>query len=66
MLADEPTGNLDAETGHEILTLLRGLNASDGLTIVMVTHDDAIAKDADHTVRLENGRIANAKLAVVA
>lgn len=66
LLADEPTGNLDTETGHEILSLLRGLNTSDGLTIVMVTHDDAIAKDADHTVRLENGRIANAKLAVVA
>lgn len=66
LLADEPTGNLDTETGSEILTLLRGLNTSEGLTIVMVTHDDAIAKDADHTVRLENGRIANAKLAVVA
>ncbi len=66
LLADEPTGNLDAETGHEILSLLRGLNASEGLTIVMVTHDDAIAKDADHTVRLENGRIADAQLAVVA
>ncbi|QEG41747.1 ABC transporter ATP-binding protein [Roseimaritima ulvae] len=66
LLADEPTGNLDAETGNEILTLLRGLNASDGLTIVMVTHDDAIARGADHTVRLENGRIADAKLAAVA
>ncbi|WP_153557524.1 ABC transporter ATP-binding protein [Roseimaritima sediminicola] len=66
LLADEPTGNLDTETGQEILELLRGLNQNEGLTIVMVTHDDAIARDADYTVRLENGRVADAKLAAVA
>ncbi len=57
LLADEPTGNLDAETGHEILALLRGLNFEDGLTIVMVTHDESIAASVDRTVRLENGLI---------
>lgn len=60
LLADEPTGNLDSETGRSILDLLRDLNESDELTIVMVTHDDAIAAVADRTVRLESGRIAEA------
>ncbi len=66
LLADEPTGNLDSETGHEILALLKGLNQHDDLTIVMVTHDDAIAADADHTVRLQNGQLAKRPLADVA
>lgn len=57
LLADEPTGNLDSETGRSILDLLHDLNQSDGLTIVMVTHDDAIAAVADRTVRLESGQI---------
>lgn len=58
LLADEPTGNLDTETGRSILDLLHDLNESDELTIVMVTHDDAIAAVADRTVRLESGQIA--------
>lgn len=60
LLADEPTGNLDSETGQEILKLLYDLNQQEGLTIVMVTHDDAIAEGADRTVRLQNGRIHQA------
>jgi lipoprotein-releasing system ATP-binding protein len=58
LLADEPTGNLDQKTGSEILALLKKLNREQSLTIVMVTHDQAIAKQADRTVRLVEGRVA--------
>jgi lipoprotein-releasing system ATP-binding protein len=57
LLADEPTGNLDTETGLDILQLLRGLNHDDGLTIVMITHDDSIATGADNLLRMKNGQI---------
>lgn len=57
LLADEPTGNLDRKTGQEVIRLLRKLNDEQGLTIVMVTHDDEIARQADRTVQLVEGRI---------
>jgi lipoprotein-releasing system ATP-binding protein len=57
LLADEPTGNLDYGTGQEIIKILRTLNTQQNLTIVMVTHDRAIAEQADRIVRLVNGRI---------
>ena len=57
LLADEPTGNLDGQTGREILDILRSLNRRENLTIVMVTHDDSIARQADRTVRLIEGRV---------
>jgi len=57
LLADEPTGNLDQATGTEIIRILRTLNRQQNLTIVMVTHDRAIANQADRIVRLANGRI---------
>jgi lipoprotein-releasing system ATP-binding protein len=60
LLADEPTGNLDQRTGGEILALLKKLNREAGLTIVMVTHDQAIARQADSTIRLVEGRVAAA------
>ncbi len=58
LLADEPTGNLDRNTGGEIMRLLRSLNEHENLTIVMVTHDQSIAAAADRIVRLADGRIA--------
>jgi len=63
LLADEPTGNLDAETGAEIMSLLKKLNEDSNLTIVMVTHDEAIANQAHRIVRLKEGRIEKAVIA---
>ncbi|HEX5104396.1 MAG TPA: ATP-binding cassette domain-containing protein, partial [Pirellulaceae bacterium] len=60
LLADEPTGNLDQKTGGEILALLQKLNRQQGLTIVMVTHDQSIARRADRTVPLAGGKVAAA------
>jgi lipoprotein-releasing system ATP-binding protein len=57
VLADEPTGNLDADSGRTILELLRDLNRERGLTMIMVTHDIQIAQQADRVVRLAEGRI---------
>jgi predicted ABC-type transport system involved in lysophospholipase L1 biosynthesis ATPase subunit len=57
LLADEPTGNLDAGTGREVLELLRDLNRERGLTMILVTHDLAIAGKADRVVRLAEGRL---------
>ncbi len=57
LLADEPTGNLDSKTGGEIIELLNTLNDLDKLTVVMVTHDEAIAKEAKNQVRIVEGRI---------
>lgn len=57
LLADEPTGNLDRQTGKDIMQLLQSLNAKQHLTIVMVTHDHAIAGLADRTVRLVEGLV---------
>jgi putative ABC transport system ATP-binding protein len=57
LLADEPTGNLDAATGAGIIDLMFELNAEQGTTLVMVTHDEALAKRCGRTVRLAAGRI---------
>lgn len=58
LLADEPTGNLDSDTGSEIMETLHRLNDVNKLTIIMVTHDEAVAKTADRIVRLATGQIA--------
>lgn len=62
LLADEPTGNLDEQTGGEIMSILRNLHQEEGLTIVMVTHDNAIAQQADVIVRLKEGRVEEESL----
>jgi lipoprotein-releasing system ATP-binding protein len=60
LLADEPTGNLDEDTGNEIVRLLRDLNAQEGLTIIMVTHNTDIVAPTDRVVRLIKGRVESA------
>jgi putative ABC transport system ATP-binding protein len=57
LFADEPTGNLDAVTGERIIQLLFELNAGTRTTLVIVTHDDAIAKRCNRIVRIDAGRI---------
>ena len=57
LLADEPTGNLDNKSGREIMDLLSSLNEGRQLTIIMVTHDEALARQAHRTVRLAEGRL---------
>ena len=56
LLADEPTGNLDAQSSAGIMELLHELHSEDNVTIAMVTHDEALAATADRTVRLTEGR----------
>jgi predicted ABC-type transport system involved in lysophospholipase L1 biosynthesis ATPase subunit len=57
LFADEPTGNLDSVTGGEIMKLLARLNRDRGLTVVMVTHDERVARQADRVLRLADGRL---------
>ncbi|MEL6740564.1 MAG: ABC transporter ATP-binding protein [Planctomycetota bacterium] len=57
LLADEPTGNLDRETGGTILDTIEGLRDSMGLSILLVTHDESVADRADRVVRLIDGRV---------
>ena len=56
LLADEPTGNLDSKMGAEVMDLLHKLNKEDGRTIVMVTHNEAQAKQTDRIIRFFDGR----------
>ena len=57
LLADEPTGNLDTRTGQEILGLIRDIHRQFQSTVVIVTHDTAVAESCDRTVELRDGRI---------
>ena len=57
LLADEPTGNLDGATGKIVLDLLVGMRANQGATLIVVTHDPAVAELADRRIHLLDGRI---------
>jgi len=57
LLLDEPTGNVDSKTAAEVLSLLKKLNTADGVSIIMVTHDEKLAKQAKRTVKMFDGEI---------
>jgi putative ABC transport system ATP-binding protein len=57
LLADEPTGNLDTRTSHEIMELITGLNREQGITVLMVTHEPEMAAHAKRVVRFRDGAI---------
>ena len=63
LLADEPTGNLDTRTGASIIELLFELNAQTGTTLVLVTHDEALAARCGRTLRLDGGRLVDDRVA---
>ena len=58
VLADEPTGNLDAATGQQVIDLMFDLNAKQGTTLLLVTHDEAIAARCGRVLRIQSGRLA--------
>ncbi|MHB1082210.1 MAG: ABC transporter ATP-binding protein [Prosthecobacter sp.] len=57
LLADEPTGNLDSRTSEDILTMFQQLNRTEGITIILVTHDQTVAGHAQRTIRIRDGLI---------
>ncbi len=57
LLCDEPTGNLDSATGQQVLQVLRSLNEKQGTTVILVTHNSAIAPMADRVIHLQNGSV---------
>jgi putative ABC transport system ATP-binding protein len=60
LIADEPTGQLDSETGWQIMRLLRTVVQSEGITVLVATHDQAVVELADHVLQLEDGLLTNA------
>ncbi|MBI4937082.1 MAG: ATP-binding cassette domain-containing protein [Nitrosomonadales bacterium] len=58
LFADEPTGNLDAATGAQVIELMLELNRAQGTTLILVTHDEALARRCGRQLRLEAGRVA--------
>jgi putative ABC transport system ATP-binding protein len=66
LLADEPTGNLDEDTRDEIMDLLEGLWRDRGLTLIIVTHDSAIARRAQRRLKIKQGKVTEADATVTA
>lgn len=62
MLADEPTGNLDSKNSHEIVELLKASNKKYGQTLIVITHDESIALQADRIITITDGRIESDRL----
>jgi len=59
VLADEPTGNLDSKSAEQVLLLLTHINRQRGVTLILVTHDEVIAKRADRVIQIQDGRIVS-------
>jgi putative ABC transport system ATP-binding protein len=57
LLADEPTGNLDAATGQQVIDLMFAMNAEQGTTLILVTHDESLARRCSRTLRLAAGQL---------
>jgi len=63
ILADEPTGNLDRRSGEEVFSLLRDMNKEIGAAVILVTHDDRLAAEADRILSIEDGLISEVEVA---
>jgi len=61
IIADEPTGNLDSKKSAEIVSLLKNLNRDSGITIIVITHDQNVAREADRILQMQDGKIWKVK-----
>lgn len=59
LLCDEPTGNLDSKTGDDVIELFKSLNREDGITLLVITHEERVSKATDRSILLEDGRIVS-------
>jgi ABC-type lipoprotein export system ATPase subunit len=59
LLCDEPTGNLDSKTGDDVIELFKSLNREDGITLLVITHEERVSKATDRSIHLEDGRIVS-------
>ena len=57
LLCDEPTGSLDSETGRELIEFFQELNRKDGMTLLIVTHEERVSQAAQRVIRIVDGRI---------
>jgi putative ABC transport system ATP-binding protein len=62
LIADEPTGNLDTETGQKVIELLFGLQQRRAATLLLITHDPALARRCDRIIHLADGRIVDEEI----
>jgi len=59
LLCDEPTGNLDSKTGDDVIELFKELNRADGITLLVITHEERVSKATDRCIHLEDGRVVS-------